>query len=55
MVSVYAVYVISDEPYAKIVYDGVCVPAILKIFKNSIVINSFSKSLALPGERIDFV
>jgi aspartate aminotransferase len=50
----HAVYVISDEPYAKIVYDGVCVPVILKIFKNSIVINSFSKSLALPGERIGF-
>lgn len=50
----HAVYVISDEPYAKIVYDGVCVPSILKIFRNSIVINSYSKSLALPGERIGF-
>ena len=49
----HAVYVISDRPYAKIVYDGV---AFLQCqdFKNSIVINSFRKSLALPGERIGF-
>lgn len=49
------VYVISDEPYAKIVYDGVRVPSIPAIFRNSVVVNSFSKSLALPGERIGFV
>lgn len=50
-----AIYVVSDEPYVKIVYDGVKVPAISAIFKNSIVVNSFSKSLALPGERIGYV
>lgn len=49
------IYVVSDEPYVKIVYDGVKVPAISSIFKNSIVVNSFSKSLALPGERIGYV
>ena len=49
------VYVISDEPYVKIIYDGVKVPAMSAIFKNSIVVNSFSKSLALPGERIGYV
>ena len=49
------VYVVSDEPYAKIVYDGVKVPSVARIFKNSITVNSFSKSLALPGERIGFV
>ncbi|HHW32205.1 MAG TPA: pyridoxal phosphate-dependent aminotransferase [Clostridiaceae bacterium] len=49
------IFVISDEPYAKIVYDGVKVPSILKIFKNSIAVNSFSKSLALPGERIGYI
>ncbi len=49
------VYVISDEPYLKIVYDGVKVPAILSLFKNSIIVNSFSKSLALPGERIGYI
>ncbi len=49
------VYVVSDEPYVKIVYDGVKVPAMSAIFKNSIIVNSFSKSLALPGERIGYV
>jgi len=49
------IYVISDEPYAKIVYDGAKVPSVLKIFKNAIVVNSFSKSLALPGERIGYI
>lgn len=49
------IYVVSDEPYVKITYDGVKVPSISKIFNNSIVVNSFSKSLALPGERIGYV
>ena len=47
--------VISDEPYTKIVYDGVKIPSILKLFKNSFVVNSFSKSLSLPGERIGYI
>ncbi len=46
--------VISDEPYDKIVYDGVEVPSVFTIFKRSIMVNSFSKSLSLPGERIGF-
>lgn len=50
-----SIYVLSDEPYAKITYDGVKVPSMMSIFKNSIVINSFSKSLALPGERIGYI
>jgi aspartate aminotransferase len=49
------IYVLSDEPYNKIIYDDVKLPQILKIFKNSFVINSFSKSLSLPGERIGFI
>lgn len=49
------IYVISDEPYSKIIYDGVVVPDIDAIFKNSIIVNSFSKSLALPGERIGYI
>lgn len=49
------IFVISDEPYNKIVYDGINVPSVLKVFKNSIVVNSFSKSLALPGERIGYI
>lgn len=49
------IYVLSDEPYVSIVYDGVNVPNMLTQFRNAIVINSFSKSLALPGERIGYV
>lgn len=47
--------VISDEPYTKLVYDGCKVPSTLKIFKNVLAVNSFSKSLALPGERIGYI
>lgn len=49
------IYVVSDEPYVKIVYDGTVVPSIASIFPDSITVNSFSKSLALPGERIGFI
>jgi aspartate aminotransferase len=49
------IYVISDEPYVSIVYDGAEVPNILSIFDKSITVNSFSKSLALPGERIGYI
>jgi len=48
------VYVISDEPYAKIAYDGITVPSVFKYIKNSIVVTSHSKDLALPGERIGY-
>lgn len=49
------IYVISDEPYAKISYDGVKVPSIYKYIDNSIVVTSHSKDLALPGERIGYL
>jgi len=49
------ILIISDEPYTQLVYDGVSVPSILKIFSNSVVVNSYSKSLALPGERIGYI
>jgi len=48
------IYVLADEPYAKISY-GVEVPSVLQAFKNSIIVNSYSKSLALPGERIGYI
>jgi aspartate aminotransferase len=48
------IYVLSDEPYAQLLYEG-ALPATLSIFKNGLVINSFSKSLSLPGERIGYV
>lgn len=49
------ILVISDEPYSKIVYDNAKVPNILSIFPHSVVVNSYSKSLALPGERIGYI
>lgn len=49
-----AIYVVSDEPYAKIVYDGIKVPSVFKYIKRSIVVTSHSKDLALPGERIGY-
>ena len=49
------VYVISDEPYKKITYDDIRMPEILNIFRNSLIVNSYSKSLGLAGERIGYV
>ncbi|MDY6968723.1 MAG: pyridoxal phosphate-dependent aminotransferase [Spirochaetota bacterium] len=49
------IYLISDEPYREIVYDGVTVPSILKHCKNSIVATSFSKTFSIPGERIGYL
>jgi aspartate aminotransferase len=49
------IYLISDEPYSALVYDGVKVPPVLKIFEHSIVGTSHSKDLAIPGERIGYV
>ncbi|MBN2060741.1 MAG: pyridoxal phosphate-dependent aminotransferase [Deltaproteobacteria bacterium] len=48
------IYLISDEPYRKIVYNGVSVPSIFGVYKESFVVNSFSKDLSLPGERIGY-
>ena len=50
-----AVYLISDDPYKKITFDGVEAPNILEFYDNSIYITSHSKDIALPGERIGFV
>jgi len=49
------VYIISDEPYRELVYDGVTVPFITKYYKNTIVCYSWSKSLSLPGQRIGYI
>ena len=50
-----AIYVISDEPYREVAYDGVQVPYLTKYYKNTIVGYSYSKSLSLPGERIGYL
>lgn len=49
------VYIIADEPYRELVYDGVEVPFIPNVYKDTIVCYSWSKSLSLPGERIGYV
>ena len=49
------VYLISDDPYQKITFDGVEAVNILELYENSIYITSHSKDIALPGERIGFV
>ncbi|NLI31474.1 MAG: pyridoxal phosphate-dependent aminotransferase [Deltaproteobacteria bacterium] len=50
-----AIYLVSDEPYRKIVYDGHSVPCIFSHYSNSLIATSYSKDLSLPGERIGFV
>ncbi len=48
------IYLISDEPYRNIVYDGVSVPSVFDIYDETFVATSFSKDLSLPGERIGY-
>ncbi len=50
-----AIYLISDEPYRELAYDGVEVPYLTKYYGNTIVGYSYSKSLSLPGERIGYL
>lgn len=49
------IIVVSDEPYNEIVYDIEKLPVMFNIFEKVIVVNSYSKSLALPGERIGYI
>ena len=49
------IYLISDEPYRKIVYDNIVVPSVMDTYRNSIVCTSYSKDLSIPGERIGWL
>ena len=49
------IFIISDEPYRELAYDGVNVPYVTKIYPNTVVGYSWSKSLSLPGERIGYL
>lgn len=49
------VYLVADEPYRKIVYDGHAVPSVFAAYANSIIVSSYSKDLSLPGERIGYI
>lgn len=48
-------YVIADEPYRNIIYNGLTVAPIFPVYENSIVVSSFAKDLSLPGERLGYV
>ncbi len=49
------VYLVVDEPYRDLVYDGLSTPPVIVHYPHTIVVNSFSKSLSLPGERIGYI
>ena len=49
------IYIISDEPYRELVYDGADVPYLPGIYPNTVICYSYSKILSLPGERIGYV
>ena len=49
------IYLISDEPYRELAYDGIEVPYITKYYNDTVVAYSYSKSLSLPGERIGYL
>jgi aspartate aminotransferase len=49
------IFIISDEPYRRIIYDGLTYPQVFPHYEQTIVVNSHAKDLALPGERIGYV
>ena len=49
------IYIVSDEPYRELVYDGKSVPFIPNFYSNTMIVYSWSKSLSLPGERIGYL
>ena len=51
----HTVYLIADEPYRELVYDGIEVPYLMNIYEDTLVCYSYSKALSLPGERIGYI
>ena len=49
------IYLISDDIYRRLVYDGLTCPYVFKYHPRSILVTSYSKDLALPGERIGYI
>jgi aspartate aminotransferase len=49
------IFLIADEPYRKIVYGNITVPSVFESYTYSVIVNSFSKDLSIPGERIGYV
>lgn len=51
----HTIYLLSDEPYRELAFDGAVVPFVTKYYANTMVVYSYSKSLSLPGERIGYI
>ncbi len=51
----HSIYLLSDEPYRELVYDGVEVPCVMNFYPNTVICYSFSKALSIPGERIGYL
>jgi aspartate aminotransferase len=49
------IYLVSDEPYARLIYDGLAYPYLYRFHPNTLAATSFSKDLSLPGERIGYI
>lgn len=49
------IYLVSDEPYRKLSYDGIVVPYLTDYYKDTLVVYSYSKTLSIPGERIGYI
>lgn len=49
------IFLIADEPYRELVFDGIKVPYLMNYYANTVVCYSYSKSLSLPGERIGYI
>jgi aspartate aminotransferase len=49
------VYLLADEPYRRLVYDGLTLPSIFAAYPNTLLATSFSKDLSIPGERVGYV
>jgi len=49
------IFIISDEPYRRIIFDGLTYPQVLPHYRNAVVVTSHAKDLALPGERIGYI
>lgn len=49
------IFLVADEPYRFLAFDGVEVPSVLPLYRYAVVASSFSKNLSLPGERVGFI
>ena len=49
------IFIISDEPYRRLIYDGLTYPQVFPHYGNTIIVNSHAKDLGLPGERIGYI